>query len=172
MSFVIHCTKKLHNRIKPSSVAPSSASDTVLGNWYATALFWKPQLALFVHEETLLPVLMPLAPAGTLTERFPTHLAMVLNALEVDAEFIASEVAAMSQVQYAKTSNRSVLGMMNQFIHLAEGYRDYLETTDLLELSLKLAHVPCSPLYKRETFPDRELHRWIRENWRNSEHIQ
>lgn len=172
MSFVIYCTKKLLDRIKPLSVAPSSASDAVLGNWCATALFWKPQLALFVHEETLLPVIMPLAPVGTLAERFPTHLAMVLNALEVDAEFIASKVAAMNQVRYAKTSNRRVLGIMNQFIYLAEGYRDYLETTDLLELTLKLAHVPCSPLYKRETFPDRELSRWIKENWRNSEHIQ
>lgn len=32
----------------------------------ATALFWKPQVALLVNEPTLLPVLMPLAPAATL----------------------------------------------------------------------------------------------------------
>jgi hypothetical protein len=172
MPLCMHCTKKLLDRVKPSLLANGGASDVVLGNWYATALFWKPQLALFVHEETLLPVLVPLAPVGTLAERFPTHLATVLNALDVDAGFIATEVTAMSQVKYAKTSNRSVLGIMNQFSYLAEGYRDYLETSDLLALSLRLAHVPCSPLYKRETFPDRELRRWIRENWRNSEHIQ
>ena len=118
-------------------------------------------LALFVHEETLLPVLMPLAPASSLAERFPAHCAAVLNALNVDASFIAAQVAAMREVEYAKTGNRSVLGIMNQFSYLAEGYREYLETSDLLELSLKLAHVPCSPLYKRETFPDRELRRWI-----------
>jgi hypothetical protein len=91
----------------------------------------------------------------------PAHLAAVLYALDVDASFVAAQVAAMGEVQYAKTSNRSVLGIMNQFSYLAEGYREYLETSDLLELSLKLAHVPCSPLYKRETFPDRELRRWI-----------
>jgi hypothetical protein len=34
----------------------------MLGQWYATAVFWKPQVALFVNESTLLPVLMPLAP--------------------------------------------------------------------------------------------------------------
>jgi hypothetical protein len=164
MTLRICVTKKLLDRIKPSAILSGDAPSSVLGNWYATALFWKPQLALFVHEETLLPVLMPLAPAGNLAERFPAHLAAVLKALDVDAGFIAAQVAAMSKVQYAKTSNRSVLGIMNQFSYLAEGYREYLETTDLLELSLKLAHVPCSPLYKREMFPDKELHRWIKEH--------
>jgi hypothetical protein len=164
MSYVIHCTKKLLDRIKPSVTISDDASSSVLRNWYATALFWKPQLALFVHEETFLPVLMPLAPAGNLAERFPAHLAAVLKALDVDAGFIVAQVAAMGQVQCIKTSNRSVLGIMNQFSYLAEDYREYLETDDLLELSLKLANTPCSPLYKRETFPDKELHRWIKDN--------
>jgi hypothetical protein len=166
--FNLYCTKKLLDRVKAKITPAPLSSTTVLGSWYATVLFWKPQLALFVHEETLLPVLMPLAPASSLAERFPAHLAAVLKALNVDASFIAAQVAAMSEVQYAKTSNRSVLGIMNQFSYLAEGYREYLETSDLLELSLKLAHVPCSPLYKRETFPDRELRRWILNHTANS----
>jgi hypothetical protein len=164
MALILHCTQKLLDRIKASELASSHAPQAILGNWYATALFWKPQLALFVHEETLLPVLMPLAPASSLAQRFPTYLAAVLKALDVDSGFIMAQVAAMGQVQYTKTSNRSVLGIMNQFSYLAEGYRDYLETGDLLELSLKLANTPCSPLYKRETFPDKELHRWIKDN--------
>lgn len=161
--FSLCVTKKLLDRIKPATVAPKATSSAPLGNWYATVLFWKPQLAMFVHEETLLPVLMPLAPSSRLAERFPARLAAMLNALDVDASFIAAQVAAMGEVQYAKTSSRSVLGIMNQFSYLAEGYRDYLETSDLLELSLKIAHVPCSPLYKRETFPDLELRRWIKD---------
>jgi hypothetical protein len=161
--FVLHATKKLLDRIKPPTFDSKPVSDGVLSSWYATALFWKPQLALFVHEDTLLPVLMPLAPASSLAERFPAHLATVLKALSVDAGFIAAQMATMDEVRYAKTSNRSVLGIVNQFSYLAEGYRDYLETDDLLELSLKLANTPCSPLYKRATFPDKELHRWIKE---------
>jgi hypothetical protein len=164
MTLRIFATKKLLDRIKQPTLDSTPVSDGVLNSWYATALFWKPQLALFVHEETLLPVLMPLAPASSLAERFPTYLAAVLKALDVDSGFIMAQVAAMGQVQYTKTSNRSVLGIMNQFSYLAEGYRDYLETGDLLELSLKLANSSCSPLYKRETFPDKELHRWIKDN--------
>jgi hypothetical protein len=163
VGYALFCTKMLLDRIRPLVTDPTPVSGGILSNWYATALFWKPQLALLVHEETLLPVLMPLAPASSLAERFPAHLAAVLNALNVDASFVAAQVAAMSEVQYSKTSNRSVLGIMNQFGYLAEGYREYLETSDLLELSLKLALVPCSPLYKRETFPDRELHRWLKD---------
>jgi hypothetical protein len=172
MTLRVFATKKLLDRVKPSASLSCDAPRSVLGNWYATALFWKPQLALFVHEETLLPVLMPLAPISTLSERFPVHLTAVLKALDVDASFIGAQVAAMSEVQYAKTSNRSVLGIMNQFSYLAEGYREYLETSDLLELSLKLANTPCSPLYKRETFPDKELHRWITEKWHDLVQVQ
>ena len=58
--FHLHCTKKLLDRIKPE-IAAAGQSDTALGSWYATALFWKPQVALLVSERTLLPVLMPLA---------------------------------------------------------------------------------------------------------------
>jgi hypothetical protein len=52
----LHCTKKLLDRLKPEVIA-GGTSTTGLGNWYATALLWKPQIALFVNERTLLPVL-------------------------------------------------------------------------------------------------------------------
>ena len=61
----------------------------------------------------------------------------------------------MLDFQYAKTSNRSLLGMLNQFTYLVEGYRDYNQTTDLLRLSMKLSETPCSPLYKNTTSSDR-----------------
>jgi hypothetical protein len=158
MSYVIQCTKKLLERIKPQTIAAGGAlSMTLLGSWYATALFWKPQVALLVNEKTLLPVLMPLAPATNLAARFPEHLAGVLAAHGVPQHFIDHELAQMDEVQYAKTSNRSVVGIMNQFTYLAEGYREDLETQDLLALSLRLSETPCSPLYKSAVSPDREL---------------
>ena len=79
MMYSLHCTKKLLDRIKPSIAISLPPPTTVLGNWYATALFWKPQLALLVNEHTLLPVLMTLAPASTLAARFTVELATVLS---------------------------------------------------------------------------------------------
>jgi hypothetical protein len=159
MSYVIHCTKKLLDRIKPSSIAVGGTSGTLLGNWYATALFWKPQVALLVNEKTLLPVLMPLAPASDLAMRFPGQLANVLAAHGVPQSFIVHDLTQMNEVQYAKTSHRSVVGMMNQFSYLAEGYREYIETNDLLALSMRLSETPCSPLYKGAITPEGELKR-------------
>lgn len=161
MAFILHCTKKLLDRIKPSAMSSDCASSTILGNWYATALFWKPQVALLVNERTLLPVLMPLAPATDLATRFPSYLDNVLAADGMQQQFIEQELAQMTAVQYAKTSNRSVVGTMNQFSYLAERYRDYLETNDLLELSIKLSETPYSPLYKGAVSPDRESERLV-----------
>ena len=144
--YSLHCTKKLLDRIKPSLAISLPPSTTVLGNWYATVLFWKPQLALLVNERTLLPVLMPLAPASTMTERFPAELAAALSRHGATQAFIEREVAAMAEVTVAKTANRSVVGTMNEFSFLAAGYREYLETSNLASLAMRLAGTPCSPI--------------------------
>ena len=157
----IFATKKLLDRIKPSSIATGGASNTLLGSWYATALFWKPQVALLVNEQTLLPVLMPLAPATDLALRFPECLANVLAAHGVASQFIDQELTLMNEVQYAKTANRSVVGIMNEFSFLAEGYREHQNAKELLALSLKLSETPCSPLYKTAISPDKALQRLI-----------
>jgi hypothetical protein len=161
MTLILNCTKKLLDRIKPSSVAIGGTSSTLLGNWYATILFCKPQVALLVNEKTLLPVLMPLAPAKNLAARFPGQLADVLVAHGIPRQLIEHELAQMSEVQYAKTSNRSVVGIMNEFSYLAQDHREYLETQNLLALSLRLSETPCSPLYKGAISPDRELKRLL-----------
>lgn len=144
--YTLHCTKKLLDRVKPSLSEPVPPPTTVLGNWYATALFWKPQLVLLVNEQILLPVLMPLAPASTLAARFPDELATVLRGHEVGHGFIEHELSAMADVAWAKTANRSVVGTVNEFSFLAERYRAYLETSDLVMLSMRLADTPCSPI--------------------------
>ena len=144
--YSLHCTKKLLDRIKPTIASSLLPPTTVLGNWYATALFWKPQLALFVNERTLLPVLMPLAPASTLATRFPVELAAALSVHGASQTIIESEVAAMVDVAMTKTANRSIVGTMNEFSFLAEGYREDLETSDLVTLSMRLANTPCSPI--------------------------
>jgi len=152
----LHCTQKLLNRLRLEAIEVGS-STTRLGSWYATVLPWKRQIAMLVNEQTLLPVLMPLAPATNLSTRFPEALAAILAALGVSPSFIESEVSQMQVVKYAKTQNRSVVGIMTQFAYLAEGYRAYDKMNDLIALSLKLAHTPCSPLYKGPVFPDRAL---------------
>jgi hypothetical protein len=160
----LHCTKKLLGRLKPELVA-GGTSTTGLGNWYATALLWKPQIALFVNERTLLPVLMPLAPAAGVATRFPHVLAHVLVAHGIQPPFIEQELLHMQDVRYTKTTNRSVVGsvvgIMTQFSQYAENYRDSDEMNDLVALSIRLACIPCGPLYRGPVFPDTALRELI-----------
>jgi len=155
--FTVHATKKLLDRVKQPVMPPVSEPTTALGNWYATALFWRPQAALLVNERTLLPVLMPLAPAATLMARFPDSLRQMLEACGMARGFVDSEVAAMADGQYAKTASRSVLGIMNEFTRLAGFRRIHWGVTDLETLALELSETPCGPLYDRHITPDREL---------------
>jgi hypothetical protein len=157
MSYSICSTKKLLDRITPAEIVLSHSSSTLLGNWYATAMFWRPQVALLINEKTLLPVLMPLAPASDLGTRFPTHAAAVFKALSLSPHFLDYEIAQMRECHYAKTSNRSVVGVMNQFIYLAEAYRKDQGQDDLVSLSLRLADTPTSSLYKTSICPNREV---------------
>ena len=153
----VRATRKLLDRLGPATTDLEQAT-TVLGEWYGTALPWRPrQVALLMSDRTLLPVLLPLAPAPTLLARFPTHLAAVLTAHGVPAQFIENEIAQMRSWQVAPTNNRSRVGSLNEFASLANHVRDDYPGSDLIGLSMWLASVPCSPLYKRHISPDREL---------------
>lgn len=155
--FVVHATKRVLDRCGGPSPSVDRPSTAALGDWYATALFWRPQVALFVNEKTRLPVFVSLAPAATVVDRFVVALDSVLDAHGIDPRFVDAERTEMAEHRLAKTASRSVLGTMNDFTHLAEAYRDQERELDLLALSLWLAGTPCGPLRDRSGFPDLEL---------------
>lgn len=159
---IVRATRKLLDRIGPPNLREDDRSTTLLGQWYATAMFWKPQVALFVSEPTLLPVLVPLAPAATLLDRFPQQMAEVLIAHETPDSIIDDELRRMRQRRLAKTANRSTVGIINEFTRLAATYRANTPEPDLLDLALRLATTPCSPLYNKHISPDRELRAVLR----------
>ncbi len=153
----MRATKKLLDRAGPPTLQDGEESTTILGEWYGTVLFWKPQLVLAVNETTLLPILMPLAPAATLSARLPEQVAEALAANGALSAVIDTELRNMQEWRTAKTANRSVVGIMTEFTHLAEVYREADPRPSLLDLSARLATTPCSPLYGRNISPDREL---------------
>ncbi len=153
---VVHGTQRFRDRVLHGAGDVGHGSSTLLGPWYATLLRWRPAVALFVNQSTLLPVLVPMAPARTLLIRLPAAIAEVLAAHQVPPELIDAEVIEMVDVWLKPTANRSVVGVMNDFGHLAEMTREHY-VDDLLGLSVQLAGTPCSPLYQRHVSPDREL---------------
>lgn len=115
---IVRATKKLLRLAGPSTAADQDRGTTLLGPWYATVLFWRPRVVLLVNEMTLLPVLLPLAPAATLTTRIAEQVATVLSAHHVPAAILDQERRHMTSCQLGNTANRSVVGVMNEFAHL------------------------------------------------------
>ena len=155
--FVVHGTKKMLDRIGPATTGPEAESTTRLGSWYATPLFWRPQVALLVNEPTRLPVLVHLAPSHGVIPRFVDALATVLDELGLRHGLIADEIDQMADYRVTKTANRSVIGTMNDFTFLADTYGRGESMEDLVRLSLKLAGTPCGPLMARSGYPDQEV---------------
>lgn len=154
---VVRGTKKLRDWLRGAPPLGDEESTTALGDWFATALFWRPQVALLVNERTLLPVFVPLAPAGSLLDRVPAAIASVLRLHSVDEAFVAGELEAMREIRLGPTNNRSVVGMLNEFAFLGETHWKHEITDNLDALSVRLASTPCGPLYPRHISPDREL---------------
>lgn len=154
---IVCATKKLLRLAGPPTVRDDDRGTTLLGPWYATVLFWRPRVVLLVNEVTLLPVLLPLAPAATLASRIAEEISAVLTAHQAPVTFIDQERLHMQTVELGATANRSVVGVMTEFVRLAEIHHHDDPTVDLVELALRLAATPCSPLYGRNVSPDREL---------------
>jgi hypothetical protein len=70
----------------------------------------------------------------------------------------------MGSHQLTKTANRSVLGSINDFAYLAQARYTAKNSTDLLELSLRLAQTPCGPLYRSHISPDLEITAYVTEH--------
>ena len=83
----------------------------------------RPELILLVNEETLLPVLMPLAPGATAPARIGPEIAATLTAYQAPAVVIDDELSQMRDCRFGPTANRSVVGIMNEFAYLADVYR-------------------------------------------------
>lgn len=154
---IVRATGKLLRRCGRPTLREGEGATTLLGEWYATALFWRPQVVLLVNEPTLLPVLMPLAPAATLLARIPRQIAGALCAHGVAASVVDEEVQRMREWRLGPTANRSVVGVMNELSYLAEAWRRDQPRPDLHALALRLATTPCGPLRRKHISPDREL---------------
>ena|SRR5215472_14610200 len=141
----LRCTQKLLRRLNTSPVPAPVPPSTRLGDWYAKLLFTRPtQLVLCASERTLLPVVIQAREINTLVPRFRNALRELLLALGIHEGAVEDEECAMADLAFGKTDNRRVLGSMNDFAWMLEGYLH--DPMSLLELSLRLAETPCGPL--------------------------
>jgi hypothetical protein len=113
-------TKKLRDKIGGIPPEQGQDSTTILGNWYANYVPWRPQHAILVNARTLVPVLTPLAPGMGLPGRVADIVAAQLRLVGVDEDVVEAERDAMRGVRVTPTADRSVVGIMNEFIFMAD----------------------------------------------------
>jgi hypothetical protein len=143
--FILRCTKKVLDRLPPSSADDAEhVSSTKMGDWTANLFFiGRQQIVLGVNNRTLLPVLLPSAPNKTFIARFVEAAGEILMAVGIDRKVVLAEMAAMGECIVAPTNDRRVLGTINDF---GRALDFYLDGRPLPEVALHLAEAPCSPI--------------------------
>ena len=144
--FSFRCTRRLIDKLQVSAVVNPPQPTNRLGDWYGNILFiGHHRLIIFVSEQSLLPVIMPLREQKQLLPNFHLRLSELLLRLHVSEKAVSNELAEMRKASYALTSNRSVLGTMNDFAKNAGIYIQMHDDFNLLDLELWLAETPCGP---------------------------
>jgi hypothetical protein len=137
----IRCTKKLLGRLHPDEVEVQPPT-TVLGDWYGNILFCRPQLVLFMSERTLLPVVVPAAPAHAVLDRFVFALGFMLQRIGIPVEGVESELRAMAGMRVGPTRSRRAIGSLNDLMYHLSRWLEDEELKTLEDVSIRLASIP------------------------------
>ena len=152
--FALRCTAKLLARVGPPQ-EPTTATTTVLGDWYASPLnIGHSRYVLAISELSRLPLLMAGRDLKHLPDNFPDALAAVLWGLGISAGAIQRELEAVQPAVIAKTNSRSHLGILNDFSFMLRWQLQDQREVDLVQAALELAHTPVGPL-RPTPFPDK-----------------
>jgi hypothetical protein len=117
---IIHCTKKLLKELDVPLVEPENipAPTEGLGNWYANLIgIDRRRCLLFTNEKTLYTFLIPKVLKDNLKnieDEFLTHLTYNLQNEGFGLEVISIQ-QEYKEIGFAKTSNKRVLGSLDEF---------------------------------------------------------
>lgn len=145
MPSLIHCTQKLLVEI-PSRLIDATVSGE---SWHAN-LLWidRRKCVLLTHDKTLYSVFVPglkKAEFGQLDEVFGQRLFKALLWDEFPQAQIEQILEASRVIRFTRSSNRSVLGSMNDIrfhVGLHVGDEGGLANTDLAALHYRLNRIP------------------------------
>jgi hypothetical protein len=118
-----------------------------LGDWYAKVVATHPRhLVLCTNAQTLLCVVIPLAPGDRLREKFAAAARTRLSQIPAPPAARAAEIEALTEVRLGRATSRSVLSSMTQFGFAVAAWLENRPADDLEALGLWLCDTPCSPL--------------------------
>jgi hypothetical protein len=106
---------------------------------------------LATSERSLLTVLLPARQLRESIEiKFQAAVAELLAALQLPAQIVSRELAAVQPISFAAASNQRVIGSMNEYVWQLGSHMTH--TADLLELSLQLNKTPMSAVGSKPNY--------------------
>lgn len=167
---VFRATKKAQRHLPPLTLDSDARSTGALGAWYVNkVLCVRKPLLLIVSSTTLLPLLVPAIEGRHLLAHFPAILRQRLLRMGIDAALVEAEIATLVPAGVGTTVDRSVLGIMNDFVHqlqvhwgLGRDVGDWPASED------HIAHTPCFAGSRNCIWPDMEAPKRLAEKWRAS----
>ena len=149
---VIHCTKKLLKELGAlGSRIPHEHAPGFFGSWHANLIrIERRKCVLFTNDRTLYSFLVPgMKRKDDFHDLFLVHLNSNLAIEGFGQGDILKALDEYSEIAIAPTTNRSVLGSMNDLagqaeflIHRASG----LERADMLRMNMMLNRIPMGAL--------------------------
>src|SRR5699024_6872149 len=116
---IIRCTKKLQREmgLRPEDLSMAEPESSPLNAWYANLLYIdRRKCVLFTNDRTLFNFIVPAisrAEIRNLGGVFLSHLSGALNEVGLPKAVVERIMTESLNVTYGNTSNRSVLGSMN-----------------------------------------------------------
>ncbi len=155
---IIHCTKKLLNELEASqsgTMAPEHSSG-FLGPWHANLIrIERRKCILLTNDRTLYSFLIPGVKKKDLVDfraLFALHLKMNLAKEGFGPEDINKALGEYGEIAIAPTTNRSVLGSMNDLadqVDFLVRRSGGLEQGDMLTVNMMLNRIPMGAIKYR-----------------------
>ena len=162
MALLIHCTQKLLAEIPERFIDPSASG----AGWHANLLrFDRRKCVLFTHDETLYSVFVPGLRKPEFEQLDAVFGQRLFKALVWDA-FPQMQIERMLEacrvVRFTRSSNRSVLGSMNDMRFQIGAYLEHdggLTSVDLAQLHHELNRTPFGAIGYR--YPVKRLQEYL-----------
>ncbi len=166
---ILRPTQKLKGLL-PAGRLATSGSDTALGDWYVSRFVVdRRPLLILVSSLRLLPLLVPARDVRILPVRLRSLVEVRLTRLGTGVAGIKAEIAAMADVVIGQTLDRSVLGIMADFVKSVPFMLEAEQWGEsaLFAIENRLAETPCfaGRSFEKTVFPDKKAPELIPAKW-------
>ena len=114
--------------------------------WHANLFYLNRKKCLLItHNESIYSLFL----YNVVKKEVPTLMARIKEQLKEQMRrddftiaLIAYMLESLGEIRYAKTSDRSVLGYMNEMVHAVKWYAEYDGTVDVTDLNRRINETP------------------------------